>query len=101
MEIRGQIKQVNVTLDIHQLGNVRWSFDKPTRKLKNYQRIKIGDVIIIYSSEIRITKSVEEFILAMGESDLYTDGKKFYTTFGTRIREIQHPLFEKILKESK
>lgn len=103
MEVKGQIIQViqNVTLDLHQLGNVRWSFDKPTRKLKDYQRIKIADVKIIYSSEIQISESTESFILAMGKSDLYTDGKKFYTTFGTCIREIEHPLFNKILNESK
>jgi hypothetical protein len=103
MEVRGQIIQViqNVTLDLHQLGNVRWSFDKPTRKLKDYQRINIGDVNVLHRTEIQISESTESFILAMGESDLYTDGKKFYTTFGTCIREIQHPLFNKILNESK
>lgn len=102
MEVNGQIIQVikNVTLDLHQLGNVRWSFDKPTRKLKDYHRIKIGDVKVVYSSEIQISESTESFILAMGNSDLYTDGTKFYTTFGTCIREIQHPLFQKFLKES-
>ncbi len=88
-----------VTLNLYPIGNVIWSFDKKTRQLKNKLRILIRDVKILYDTELTITEETEEKILAMGKSDLFTDGTKFYTTFGTCIREIQHPKFSEVLAD--
>lgn len=92
-------RSAEVLINLYPIGYVQWSFDKNTRKLKDYTRIAIRDVKILHETELQITEETEKKILAMGKSDLFTDGKKFYTTFGTCIKEIEHKYFNDILKE--
>lgn len=57
-------------------------------------RVSIGEVNILHCTELRISAEAEQALLKLGKSDLFTDGVRFYTTFGNCIRQIKHPLFD-------
>jgi|SRR6478609_7610319 len=79
-------------LDLFPIGDIAFTFKKNSRR--KGKRIWIGDVNILHDTEVEITLAEEKALLKMSKSDLFTDGEKFYTTFGPRIMQIKHPQFQ-------
>jgi hypothetical protein len=79
-------------LDLFPIGDVSFTFKKNSRR--KGKCIWIGEVDILHETELQITPAEEKALLKMSKSDLFTDGEKFYTTFGPRIMQIKHRQFQ-------
>lgn len=80
---------------IEPIGDINFKFNKKAR-VKKGKGIWVGEVKIKEDTRLDIDADVYKKLLkemkAKG-SDLLTDGRKFYTTFGEQIAEIEHPQF--------
>jgi hypothetical protein len=83
------------------LGEIRFRWNKNSRMTKA-EPIYIGEVD--QSGErIRISEADEKRlykIMKKHNTDLFTDGDDFYTTFGACIGKVDHPRFRKLLEEN-
>ena len=74
------------------IGDIVLAFSNKCRR--HGTKVLINEVNILHNTEMQISVETEKALLALGKSDLFTDGEKFYTTFGTCIRQIKHPAFD-------
>jgi len=90
-------------LNLYPIGNFSFRFDK--RKYKKNTCIWVGDITIKHETKLEISEEQYNNLLSFMKernSDLLTDGKKFYTTKDlNHTVEIDHDLFKEMLKESK
>jgi len=88
------------TLNLEPIGDIHFKFDKKGRKPKG-KVILVSTIQIFHMSRMSIDEETEKALMkemkAKG-SDLLTDGRDFYTTFGGAIGQIGHPQFEKELE---
>ena len=85
---------------IEPIGDIHFRFNKNAR-VKKGKVIWTRDVTIKEDTRLNIdTDTYQKLMKEMKAkgSDLLTDGKKFYTTFGEQIAEIEHPQFIKELE---
>ena len=88
------------TFSLEVIGDIRFRFKN--RKYRGDQKdIWVGEVDMFDNT--RMTLDVETYKKLMKEmkakkSDLLTDGRNFYTTFGECIGMIAHPQFQKELE---
>jgi len=84
------------------IGDISFVFDKKSRR--KGKRIFISEVSIYHNTTMDLDLDTTKALLkSMKEkkSDLLTDGHRFYTTFGSCIKEIDHPQFYKELELDK
>ena len=85
------------------IGDIKFKFNSKGRNPKG-KVILVSDVTIFDNTRMTIDADTEKMLMkemkAKG-SDLLTDGRRFYTTFGGAIGEIAHPQFEKELELDK
>jgi len=77
------------------IGDIKFKFDTKGRKPKG--KVILVQTVDIFSNRMSIDKDTEKMLMKeMKEkgSDLLTDGRKFYTTFGSEIGEIGHKQFQ-------
>jgi len=87
------------TFSLEVIGDIHFMFNNKGRKPK-------GKVILVQDVDItnmRLSISEETNKMLMKEmkakgSDLLTDGRLFYTTFGDAIGEVRHSQFQKELE---
>jgi len=80
--------------NLYPIGDIAFVFDKKSRR--KGKRIDVRDVSIFSETRMKIDADTEKALMkAMKEkgSDLLTDGRKFYTTFGSEIGQIDHKQF--------
>ena len=85
------------TLNLIPIGKIRFSFTK--RK----DRLWIGEVSILQETNLKISPETEKALIKLMKaegSELLTDGRKFYTTRGTLITQLEHPSFEALFNEN-
>ncbi len=82
------------------IGDIKFKFNSRGRNPKG-KVILVADISTFDNTRMTIDEDTEKMLMkAMKEkgSDLLTDGRKFYTTFGGQIGEIAHPQFAKELE---
>jgi len=87
------------TFNLEVIGDIHFKFNNKGRKPKG-KVILVQDVNIT-TMRLSITKETEKMLMKEMKtkgSDLLTDGRLFYTTFGDAIGEIKHPQFQKELE---
>jgi len=85
-------------LDLFPIGDIVLAWDKKCRRKGT--RVLIRDITILTDTRLNIDVEIKDKLITSMKhtgSELLTDGRKFYTTFGTAIQEIQHPEFDKAL----
>ena len=85
---------------IEPIGDISFVFNSKSRR--KGKRILISEVHIVAETRLGVNEDDYKALMKLMKekgSDLLTDGKKFYTTFGDFcIAEIRHPQFEKELE---
>ena len=81
------------------IGDISFRFNKSTSS--SGTTIYVSDLHILCETDRNITPDTEKKLLKImkkAKTDLLTDGHDFYTTRGTVVTQIKHPLF-KLIKE--
>lgn len=90
------------SFDLYPIGDISFVFNNKSRR--KGKRINVREVHILTETQMTIDAEIEkELMKVMKEkgSDLLTDGRDFYTTFGGNIKQIRHPQFDKELEMHK
>ena len=90
------------SFNLYPIGDIAFVFSNKSRR--NGKRINVRDVHILTETRMKIDTDTEKALMkAMKEkgTDLLTDGRKFYTTFGDEIGQIDHEQFSRELEMHK
>ena len=84
--------------ELFPIGDIALGWDKKSRRKGT--RVLISEITILTDTKLSIDAQIEKDLIKemkLKGSELLTDGKLFYTTFGTAIQQIKHPEFDKAL----
>lgn len=87
------------TLDLYPIGDIAFAWDNKCRR--KGKRILMRDIHILCETRLSIDVEVENQLMKQMKevgTDLLTDGRDFYSTFGGAIQQIKHPQFIKELE---
>lgn len=82
-------------INLEPIGDIAFVWDNKSRR--KGKRILIRDIHILHETMLSIDADSEKALMKwmkQRKTDLLTDGQKFYTTFGSVIKEIKHPQFQ-------